>query len=88
MWIIRKLKALGCPNNELLVDVLREQIISICEVGVTWWGPMITVQESYMLERVLKAGLHIIFQEIYSNLKMRLAWGTLKVLKKEDLPRL
>ena len=70
MWIIRRLKALGCPNKELLV-VLREQIISICEVGVAWWGPMITIQESNMLERVLKAGLHIIFQDNYITFKMR-----------------
>ena len=80
MWIIRRLKALGCPNKELLV-VLREQIISICEVGVAWWGPMITIQESNMLERVLKAGLHIIFQEKYINFKTALILGNLKSLK-------
>ena len=80
MWIIRRLKALGCPNKELLV-VLREQIISICEVGVAWWGPMITIQESNMLERVLKAGLHIIFQDNYINFKNALILGNLKSLK-------
>ena len=61
--IIRSFKALGCPNIELLV-VLREQIISICEVCVAWWGPNITIQESYMLKIVLNAGLHIFFKEI------------------------
>ena len=41
-------------NTEAFVFVLREQIRSICEVGVAWLGPMITKQESNMLERVLK----------------------------------
>ena len=35
MWILRRLISLGCPIPELLI-VLREQIVSICEVGVAW----------------------------------------------------
>ena len=69
MWIIRRLKNLGYPNKELLT-VLREQIVSTCEVGVAWWGPMLTKQESNMLERVLKTGLHIMFQKKYVSLEM------------------
>ena len=61
MWILRRLKFLGCPVEELLV-VLKQQIITICEVGVVWWGPMIQIYESNALERVLKSGLHIIYQ--------------------------
>ena len=56
-------KALVCPNIELPV-VLTEQIILLCEVCVAWWGPKITIQESNMLERVLKAGLLIFFKKI------------------------
>ena len=62
MWILRRLKSLGCQNVELL-EVLQQQIISICEVGVPFWGPMITATESNMLERCLKTGLHIILQD-------------------------
>ena len=80
MWILRRLKSLGCPIPELL-HVLREQIISICEVGVAWWGPMITKQESNMLERVLKTGLHIIYQENYLNFKNTLKLGNLLSLR-------
>ena len=69
-----------CPIPELL-GVLREQIVSICEVGVPWWGPMITKQESNMLERVLKTGLHIIFQEKYINFKHALKLGNFLSLK-------
>ena len=54
-------------SNNLVV--LREQIVSICEVGVAWWGPMITKHESNMLERVLKTGLHVMIN--IKNFKMR-----------------
>ena len=64
MWIIRRLKSLGCSKTELL-EVLQQQIISICEVGVPYWGPMIFVNESNMLERCMKTGLHIILQDEY-----------------------
>ena len=64
MWILRRLKSLGCPNTELL-EVLQQQVISICEVGVPFWGPMITATESNMLERCMKTGLHIILQHEY-----------------------
>jgi hypothetical protein len=80
MWILRRLKALGCPKTEL-IHVLREQIISICEVGLAWWGPMITVQESNMLERVLKAALHIIYQDQYQSFKNALKLANISSLK-------
>ena len=65
MWIIRKLKALGCPIPELL-DLLCQQMLSICQGSVAFWGPMITKVESNMLDRCLKTGLHIIYQEKYT----------------------
>ena len=66
MWILRRLKALGASNKQL-IEVMKQQIISICEVGVPYWGPMITARESNMLERCMKTGLHIIFQENYRS---------------------
>ena len=48
MWILRRLKALGASNKQL-IEVMKQQIISICEVGVPYWGPMITARESNML---------------------------------------
>ena len=79
MWIIRRLKALGCSRAEL-IEVLQQQVISICEVGVPFWGPMITMTESNMLERCMKTGLHIILQEEY------ISYG--EALKKTDLKSL
>ena len=64
MWVLRRLKALGCPIPEL-IDILKHQIVSICEGSVAFWGPMITKSESNMLERCLKTGLNIMYQEEY-----------------------
>ena len=80
MWIMRRLKSLGCSTPELL-EVLQQQIISICEVGVPYWGPMITMNESNMLERCLKTGLHIILQEKYISYENALKQTNMKTLK-------
>ena len=66
MWILRRLKILGCSTADLL-DVLKQQIISILEQAVPFWGPMLTQSESKTIERVFKAGLHIIFQDQYES---------------------
>ena len=80
MWVLRRLKALGCPIPELL-DVLKQQILSICEGNVAYWGPMITKEESNMLERCLKTGLHIIYQEQYITFKQVLRLANMRSLK-------
>ena len=80
MWIIRRLKALGCSKSEL-IEVLQQQIISICEVGVPFWGPMITLTESNMLERCMKTGLHIILQEDYISYEEALKNTNMKSLR-------
>ena len=80
MWVLRRLKSLGCSTEELLI-VLKQQIITICEVGVDWWGPMISISESNSLERVLKAGLHIIYQSKYKSFKRILKFSKLSSLK-------
>ena len=84
MWILRRLKSLGCPVSELL-DVLKQQIVSICEGSVAFWGPMITKNESNMLERCLKTGLHIIYQERYLSFNNALKLANMRSLKKRRL---
>ena len=80
MWIIRRLKTLGCPIPEL-VEVLKQQIVPICEFGAAYWGCMITKSESNMLERCIKTGLHIIFQEQYLSFSHCLKLANLSSLK-------
>ena len=74
------LKTLGCPIPELL-DVLRQQIISICEGNVAYWGPLITKEESNMIERCLKTGLHVIYQEKYITYSQVLKLANIQSLK-------
>ena len=80
MWVLRRLKSLGCPTPELL-DVLQQQILSICEGSVAYWGPMITKAESNMLERCLKTGLHIVYQDRYLTFSNALRLAGMKSLK-------
>jgi hypothetical protein len=80
MWVVRRLKALGCPTAEL-VDVLKQQIVSVCEVASPYWGPLISKAESSMLERCLKTGLHIIFQNDYVSFDHALSLANMKSLK-------
>jgi hypothetical protein len=84
MWVLRRLKSLGCPAAEL-VDVLKQQIVSVCEVGAPYWGPMITKAESNMLERCLKAGLHIIYQNEYVSFDHALSLANMRSLKERRL---
>ena len=74
MWIVRRLKELGCETGELL-DVLRQQVLSVAEQAVPFLGPIITKQE-----RILKAGLHIIYQQDYVSF-----YHVLKISKMKSL---
>ena len=84
MWILRRLKSLGCPTEELL-DILRQQVISILEGGVPYWGPMISKVESNQLERCLKTGLHIIYQSQYTSFTHVLKLAKMESLKARRL---
>lgn len=79
MWVIRRLKGLGCPREELL-DVLKHQILSVVEQAVPYWAPMITKNESQILERILKTALHIILQDEYISFR-----NALKITKMKSL---
>ena len=79
MWMLRRLKELGCPRLELL-DVLKQQILSIVEQAVPHWAPMITQHESQLIERILKTALHIILQEEYISFHQALKLTHMKSL--------
>ena len=79
MWIVRRLKELGCSHQDLL-DVLRQQVLSVAEQAVPHWGPMITQKESQMLERILKTGLQIIYQSQYRTFRHGLKLSGMKSL--------
>ena len=56
LWMVRRLKNLGGSTGDLL-DVLRQQVLSVLELAVPYWAPLITKHESHMIERCLKTGL-------------------------------
>ena len=66
MWIIRRLKELGRETADL-VDVLRQQVVSVLEQAVPYWAPLIIRKESNMIACILKTGLHVIFQDDYHS---------------------
>ena len=46
MWILWRLKTLGCPIPDWLY-VLKQPIMSICEGNIAFWGPIMTKDESF-----------------------------------------
>ena len=66
LWMIRRLKSLGAETDELL-DVYRQQVMSVLELAVPVWSPGLTKEEVKQIERVQKVALHIILGEEYTN---------------------
>ena len=60
MWVIRRLKALGACEADLL-SVLRCQVLSVLQFAVPAWTTMITKSESNSIETVQKTGLYLIY---------------------------
>jgi hypothetical protein len=59
MWLIRRLKALGASNSQL-IDCLQKQVLSVLWLGAPAWFSMLTQQERQDIDRVAKVGLRII----------------------------
>ena len=68
MWIIRRLKALGADHEEL-VDIYRQQILSVLELAVPVWAPGLTQQQIHQLERVQKTVIRVILSDEYTSHK-------------------
>ena len=51
MYILHRLNKLGCPKSEM-IEVLKQQILSMAEQAVPFWGPSITKVESRMMEGI------------------------------------
>jgi hypothetical protein len=73
MWLIRRLKALGASNSQL-IDCLQKQVLSVLWLGAPAWFSMLTQQERQDIDRVAKVGLRIIYGEAYCGFE-----NTLKV---------
>ena len=86
MFMLHRLNKLGCPQNEM-IEIMKQQILSMAEQAVPFWGPLITKAESNMIEGILKTGLHIILQDKYISFKHALKSTGLKSMsaRRKDL---
>ena len=79
MWMIRRLKNLGCNDQELL-DVYYKQIRSILEFAVPVWTGAITEKEDNQIERVQRVICSILLGPRYKSYST-----ALRVLNMESL---
>ena len=84
MWVIRRLKALGASEKELL-NVLRAQVLSVLQFATPAWCTLITAQESAQIEAVLKTGLYLVYGHRYLSFSWALKESNMKTLKEQRL---
>ena len=80
LWMVKRLKSHGASIEDL-VDVYTKQIRSILEFGVPVWNPNLTKDESYQIERVQKAFLHIVLGREYIDYEKALNSTNLESLE-------
>ena len=80
MWMIRRLKALGAENEELL-DIYRQQIVSVLELAAPVWTPGLTQHQVHQIERVQKTVIRIIQGDQFISYKHGLKTLKLTTLK-------
>ena len=66
IWVLKRLKNLGCDLNELTTAYIR-LVWSVCEFSVTYWGTMICGKESTRNERIQKTALHVILENDFGS---------------------
>ena len=66
IWILKRLKALGCSIPELVTVYIR-LVRSVCEYALPYWGTMISKQESVRIERIQRTAVHVILGDIFKS---------------------
>ena len=66
LWMIRRLKALGASNEEL-IDVYAKQVRSILEQAVAVWSPALTLYQAAQIERVQKTFCAVVLGPMYTD---------------------
>ena len=80
MWVVRRLKALGASEQDLL-NVLRAQVLSVLHFASPAWSTQITAQENRMIESVLKTGLYLVYGARYESFSWALNKAKISSLK-------
>ena len=84
LWMLRRLKELGAETAEL-IDVYKQQVLSVLEFAVPVWASSITKHEASTIERVQKTALHIILGIDYTNYQLALKTLNMKSLSERRL---
>ena len=79
MWVVRRLKALGAGERELL-NVLQAQVLSVLHFASPAWSTQITAAENRQIESVLKTGLYLVYGERYESFSWALAEANMSSL--------
>jgi hypothetical protein len=82
MWVIRRLKALGASEKELL-SVLRAQVLSVLQFATPAWSTLLTVQESNQIESVLRTGLYLVYGERFQSFSWALREAKMRTQKEQ-----
>ena len=82
MWVVRRLKALGASEQELL-KVLRAQVLSVLQFATPAWSTLITGQESNRIESVLRTGLYLVYGERFVSFSWALREAKISSMKEQ-----
>ena len=80
MWIIRRLKAAGANESELL-EVLRCQVLSVLQFAIPAWTTSISQYESNRIESVQKTGLYLVYGPRYKSYTWALQQSKMSTMK-------
>ena len=82
MWVIRRLKALGASEKELL-SVLRAQVLGVLQFATPAWSTLLTVKLSNQIESVLRTGLYLVYGERYQSFSWALREAKMRTQKEQ-----
>ena len=82
MWVVRRLKALGATEQELL-NVLRAQVLSVLQFATPAWSTLLTGQESNRIESVLRTGLYLVYGERFRSFSWALREAKMFSMKEQ-----
>ena len=80
MWVVRRLKALGATEEDML-RVLRTQVLSHLQFASPAWSTLLTGKESSQIESVLKTGLFLVYGSRYESFSWALSESNMSSLR-------
>ena len=80
MWVVRRLKALGASEKNML-RVLRTQVLSHLQFASPPWSTQLTGKESSQIESVLQTGLFLVYGSRYESFPWALRESNMSSLR-------